>query len=317
VLFWKDYRQAFEGRPPDPTIAGIWPARKGFGALALSNGGERLVSGADATLTLCAIDACKPDRNGPYVGRNGAMSARFSADGTRLVVITRPLIGTPESSAWIFAGGQSGEPAQLGRTIRAATFHPTRAETLITGGDDGIELWSLATGKRDAMLDQHPVTRLSLDRERGWLAAGLRDGELLVRRLDDATAPLQSGRRTSAANAVAFLSLPNWILRASASGLEAWNWPTDTWMTIDAASSSDVQSLPDGFALALSEGRAVLYDLNPARWIDLACGIVRRNLSATEWQARIGSAFPYECTCPDYPPGEGSGAGRCPEAGGR
>ena len=51
--------------------------------------------------------------------------------------------------------------------------------------------------------------------------------------------------------------------------------------------------------------RAMIYDLNPAHWLELTCNVVRRNLSRDEWLIHFGDDFDYECTCEAYPPGDG------------
>jgi hypothetical protein len=63
-----------------------------------------------------------------------------------------------------------------------------------------------------------------------------------------------------------------------------------------------VATLPDGAVLALAGARAVVYDLNPARWLALTCDIVRRDLSREEWDTHLGPAFRFEATCPARPP---------------
>jgi WD40 repeat protein len=62
---------------------------------------------------------------------------------------------------------------------------------------------------------------------------------------------------------------------------------------------------PDGKLLAVAgiEGRAMLWDVDPAKWRRRACAIVGRNLSREEWDVYLPPGTPYHATCPEWPAG--------------
>ena len=48
---------------------------------------------------------------------------------------------------------------------------------------------------------------------------------------------------------------------------------------------------------------AILWNLDPAQWIDAACKIAGRNLTREEWTSYLGDLGTYTTTCPAYPSG--------------
>ena len=59
---------------------------------------------------------------------------------------------------------------------------------------------------------------------------------------------------------------------------------------------------PDGLQAAADTGQGVLvWDLDPARWVDAACQLASRNLTHAEWDHYIGDLAPYRATCPQFP----------------
>jgi len=58
-------------------------------------------------------------------------------------------------------------------------------------------------------------------------------------------------------------------------------------------------------------GQVWLLDVDPLSWQARACRLAGRNLSQGEWTRPL-SDVPYRCTCPDLPPGDGTGLTTCP-----
>jgi hypothetical protein len=71
---------------------------------------------------------------------------------------------------------------------------------------------------------------------------------------------------------------------------------------------------PGGERLAWIEGDDGLVEwiMAPNLWMERACRMANRNLSQEEWGHFLGAKLPYRCTCPDLPPGEGTGLEACP-----
>ena len=53
-------------------------------------------------------------------------------------------------------------------------------------------------------------------------------------------------------------------------------------------------------AAAETEQGIVVWDLDPAHWVDAACQLAGRNLTHAEWDQYIGDLAPYRQTCPQY-----------------
>jgi WD40 repeat protein len=62
---------------------------------------------------------------------------------------------------------------------------------------------------------------------------------------------------------------------------------------------------PDGKLLAATgaDGRAMVWNLDPAVWRQRACAIVGRNLTREEWRLYLPSGAPYRATCSEWPSG--------------
>jgi WD40 repeat protein len=74
------------------------------------------------------------------------------------------------------------------------------------------------------------------------------------------------------------------------------------YSVLDAmAFSSDGKTLASGTA-----GDVILWDIDRESWVQRACKIANRNLSAVEWNGFVGSQVHYHATCPNLPPGDGA-----------
>ncbi len=55
------------------------------------------------------------------------------------------------------------------------------------------------------------------------------------------------------------------------------------------------------FAITFLDGRAVIWDVDPARWPEVACQAAGRNLTLAEWEQFGPAGEPYVATCPQWP----------------
>jgi DNA-binding SARP family transcriptional activator/WD40 repeat protein len=59
---------------------------------------------------------------------------------------------------------------------------------------------------------------------------------------------------------------------------------------------------PDGLEAAIDTLDGILvWDLDPAHWLEAACQLAGRNLTHAEWDQYVGDLAPYRRTCPAYP----------------
>ena len=66
--------------------------------------------------------------------------------------------------------------------------------------------------------------------------------------------------------------------------------------------SSWVMPRLDGMDTAIDTVDGILvWDLDPAHWVEAACQLAGRNLTHEEWDGYIGELGPYRQTCPAYP----------------
>ena len=60
---------------------------------------------------------------------------------------------------------------------------------------------------------------------------------------------------------------------------------------------------PDGKTLASAgrDGSVMLWNMDVASWLRLACAIANRNLTRREWAQYVGEDVSYQAPCPALP----------------
>lgn len=313
LVLWRGLAVPDLPQPPGQPVHGVWSDQGQGGALALSPDGGWLAAGIQVDLLVWnTSDLGKPPRK-LWIGRKRATSASFSADGTHLVATLGLAGASPSAEVFSVEGERSWGP--FAHNVRAASFHPTDDDGLVTVGAEGVQLWSLSKQMLTRDLLTEPAVALAADRGHGRLAVRLVKGDIAIWDLKNGGPPVRSGKREGSRSALAFVSNADALLWASERGLEAWYWLEDTWFKIDDRPHRGGVGLGNGSVLGVTEeGQAVVYDLDPTRWLDQTCRLVGRNLTHKEWSAHIGVAFPYECVCREHGPGAGWPEGACARA---
>ena len=278
---------------------------------------------------------------------DGRTLASASADGTIIVwdlAIRRP-IGDPleghTDSVWRVAFSPDGRTlasASDDRTIilwdlatRQPIGDPLEGHTgsvysvalspdgriLASGGRRELILWDLATRQPiDDPLEGHTssVWRVAFSPDGRTLASTSADGTIIVWNLATPTPIGDSLERTRLVYGVAFSPDGRTLASGGGDGIILWDLATRQPIG-DPLQTSDVNSVafsPDGRTLASGGWELILWNTDHVSWANRHCDTVSRNLSEVEW-SRFVPDQPYQCTCPDLPPGQDSGLPKCPE----
>jgi DNA-binding SARP family transcriptional activator/WD40 repeat protein len=231
---------------------------------------------------LLVEDATVPSANGSFQGF-------FSPDGRQLVAVDAPQYIPGETSRTstitmfdIDTGRTLWSERRFGLVSQAA-FSPDGA-TLVTKhgdlivGESFVTLWRAADGTVRGELDV-PAGGLGVEYLRGGhtlITAGRTDSED------------QRGNVTSTASAQLW-DLTTLQPIGQPLPLDAF---VGLYIHRDAAGTTAIISTTDG--------KAVVWSVDPENWEALACAIAGRNLSTTEWQ-RYLSGHPYRATCTQWP----------------
>jgi WD40 repeat protein len=200
------------------------------------------------------------------------------------------------------------------------------------GGDNSIRLWDAKTQRQKGnpfLGHKHPVFAVAFSEAARELISLDRSGEIRFWDTNSGRSTVAIGGETVAcvvagsfnANrrwlAYARQCMSDWSLGTGAS-IRIWDLRSREFLEFEsgglvlpAPAWGELSINADGTKVALASGHAVLvWDVLPTLWETKACQIANRNLSVAEWEKYVnsGAKYPYRCTCPDLPSGEGASA---------
>jgi WD40 repeat protein/energy-coupling factor transporter ATP-binding protein EcfA2 len=198
-------------------------------------------------------------------------------------------VGDASSSA-----RESGQPLAGHDSPVSSLAYSSDGEMLASGSDDGtIQLWDVSTGQpvgQPLIGHTWSVTGLAFSPDGETLASGSDDGTIRLWDVDTGQ-PLGQPLASDIGQVSSLAYSPDGKILASAS-MEDIEWPWDV--------------VSEG-----QDGGVWLWDVDSSSWKERACGVANRNLTQAEWNQFVGSSVPYECTCPNLPPGEGAPVDAC------
>ncbi len=274
------------------------------GNVAFSPDGKTLVSNCgDSPIVLWDIVSGKPKGQFLHGDTGQVGSLAFNLDGK--ILASGGQDGT--IILWDVARGEPiGQPlAEHTSSIHSVVFSPD-GQTLASGSrDKTIILWNVASRKpKGQPLTGHTDRVISL--------AFSPDGRTLVSVSTDKTIILwdiASGKpknqasfgHTGDVRSIAFSSDGQTL--ASSSGNEIILWDRATLLHVglplfdETGNITNLAFSPDG--KTLSSG-AVLWDVDPASWLEKACQMAGRNFSQEEWALYMPEQA-YDRVCPQWP----------------
>jgi WD40 repeat protein len=246
-------------------------------------------------------------------------SLAFSPDGNTLAMgIDNSAEGGGYENIWLWNLHTHGPPIVLQEGngdptffISSVAFSPA-SHALAAGSNDGsVTLWNLSKIPPTSTVISKgtSVASVAFSPDGTTLAFGTGGGtiDLWDLRTQQITAVLIG--HTAPVSSIAFSPDGNTLASGSADHtVRLWDLRTLQTIATLGVGASQVNSVafsPDGNTLAAgsADGSIRLWDANLASVQRYACQIADRNLTQAEWNAYVGSAQPYQRTCPNLPPG--------------
>ena len=222
----------------------------------------------------------------------------YTADGTHLIVAEPPSALYQVDAATLLPVGP-----------RVALAYSIRG---VVAGPDGTAVAVFASAIAGVDLDAGRVLRtvsFGFSPRAVDIAPDGRHVAVVCDNGDFAMVDIEAGRiivgPTFGADAAQVTYAPDGATFASAgaSGLIGlWDGPTGTPLGTSvrpgAAAWTTAEYLPDGYTLLIATltGAVYTWDTRPEDWIDHACAVAGRNLTADEWRDTFGDR-PYHDTC--------------------
>jgi len=292
-------------------------------SVVFSPDGKTFASGSDDGTVIHWEVASRAPIGQPLTGHDGSVrSIVFSPDGKTLAsgsddktiilwdMVSHAPIGPPLT-------GHSG-------AVNSVAFSPD-GTTLASGSSDAtIILWDIANRTPiggSLKGHNHRLNKVVFNPDGKTIASGSWDNTIIL--WDTAShSPIDQPIKGHRNGVMSLTFSPDGKTLASGSGdttIILWDVasraPLGQPLTGHSGAVTSVAFSPDGKIIASGsdDKTIILWDIDPASLRARACRIVNRNLTLDEWRQYIGDTIPYECTCPDFPAGEGASpnAPRC------
>jgi WD40 repeat protein len=253
-------------------------------------------------------------------------SVAFAPDGKRLVS------GSADAArVWDLRQPQA-PPQVFSGWIHSATFTPD-GSSILAADDDVVREWSLqrpSAPSLEFLGHRQPINALAVSGNR--VASASQDESVRLWDLRRPDLPSLVFGHQGQVSAVAFSPDGSRMACANNNSVRIWDLrqPSASPVVLsenggygfrdafDPVPVSEIVGVLDAVAFA-PEGDLLAWAgvhntvrLWPlwSRTADYLCSIVWHNLSLEEWRLYFGKDIPYECTCPNLPPGDGASSGR-------
>jgi WD40 repeat protein len=298
-------------------------------ALAFSSEGVLASGDQDGAVRLWRVST-GDELGEPFDGHDGEVtSVAFGSDGATVAAgygkgTHRAWHRLEPIHVWDVATGSVSErlPIGLKGDVASVAFGPSGL--FASAGADFLAVWPVHNWQSSQDLVQDPrggpYTAVAFNADGNTLASsGVRFGRgvsgtvvlwSMPPRRGQLGAPLTSG--TTEGNGVPFQALRfspdgNLLAGVGSSGTQLWDVKRRQPLggLLGVASADALAISPDNRVVIVGDSTGVVQTL-PATvdgWLRGVCNVVGRNLSQSEWDSFVGSASPYEATCPQYPGG--------------
>jgi hypothetical protein len=271
--------------------------------------------------TFGLYDTARRTPAGPVIDPGMPVYPDVSTDGRIVITIgevapDETVLPADEMRTFDLASGRRIEPtiaAVPGQFIQMVAFGAESLYLLrldITGGDEEffVQRINRSTGAVLAESDRSHVYR-QVAAGGGTVVASTFDG--LIIELDPVTLEPIGAPFPGTNGPVTALDLDErgrrLLVRADDDSLRFYDVPTRTQLgePIDTdVPFANAALRDDGLVAAAVTRRGIsIYDLDPARWVVVACELAGRNMTREEWDRYVGDLGDYRPTCPEQPPG--------------